>query len=47
MFASYMFDAMHLQWTQTLLGCVAAIMVPIPVLFYKYGEHIRAKSRLA
>jgi MFS transporter, DHA1 family, multidrug resistance protein len=47
MFASYMYDAMHLQWTNTLLGCVAAVMVPIPILFYKFGARIRQKSKLA
>lgn len=47
MFASYMYDAMRLEWTQTLLGCVAALLVPIPVLFYRYGAKIREKSKLA
>ena len=46
MFASYMYAGMSVQWAQTLLGCVAALMVPIPVLFYKYGSRIRQKSKL-
>ncbi len=47
MFAAYMYDGIHIQWTNTLLGCAAALMVPIPVLFMKFGTRIRAKSKLA
>lgn len=32
------------QWAGTLLGLLEALMVPIPIVFYKYGERIRAKS---
>lgn len=47
LFATYMFNGMGIQWASTLLGCVAAIMVPIPVIFYLYGHKIRAKSHFA
>ncbi|OTB14694.1 hypothetical protein K445DRAFT_75548 [Daldinia sp. EC12] len=45
LFATYMFNGLGIQWAATLLGCVAAILVPIPVLFYLYGHKIRAKSK--
>jgi DHA1 family multidrug resistance protein-like MFS transporter len=47
LFAKSMFDGMGIQWASTLLGCVAAALVPIPVVFYLYGHKIRAKSAYA
>ena len=47
LFSSYMFEGMGIQWASTLLGCVAAVLVPIPVIFYLYGHRIRAKSAFA
>ncbi|KAH9907885.1 MFS general substrate transporter [Xylariomycetidae sp. FL2044] len=47
LFATYMFNGLGIEWAATLLGCVAAILVPIPVVFYLYGHKIRAKSRFA
>ncbi|ORY58923.1 major facilitator superfamily transporter [Pseudomassariella vexata] len=32
------------QWAGTMLGLLELLMVPIPIIFYKYGERIRAKS---
>lgn len=42
-----MFDAMGVNWAGTLLGCVAVVLVPIPVAFYIYGARIRQKSKFA
>jgi len=42
-----MFEGMGIQWAATLLGAVAAALVPIPVIFYLYGHKIRAKSAFA
>jgi DHA1 family multidrug resistance protein-like MFS transporter len=42
-----MFNGMGIQWAATLLGCVAAVLVPIPVLFYLYGHKLRARSSFA
>lgn len=42
-----MFEGMGIQWASTVLGCVAAALVPIPVIFYLYGHKIRAKSKFA
>ncbi|KAG7285130.1 hypothetical protein NEMBOFW57_009751 [Staphylotrichum longicolle] len=47
LFSSYMFNGMGIEWASTLLGCVAAALVPIPVIFYLYGHKIRAKSAFA
>jgi DHA1 family multidrug resistance protein-like MFS transporter len=38
---------MGVQWASTLLGCVAACLVPIPMAFYFYGERLRMKSKFA
>lgn len=32
------------QWAGTLLGLLELVLVPIPIVFYKYGDRIRAKS---
>lgn len=47
LFATYMFNGMGVQWAMTLLGCVAILLVPIPILFIKYGARIRKKSKFA
>ncbi|KAF2024513.1 MFS general substrate transporter [Setomelanomma holmii] len=47
LFATYMFNGMGIEWASTLLGCVAAVLVPMPVVFYIFGKRIRAKSKFA
>jgi MFS transporter, DHA1 family, multidrug resistance protein len=47
LFSTYMFNGMGIQWASTLLGCVAAVLIPIPVIFYLYGAKIRQKSSFA
>ena len=47
LFATYMFNGMGIQWASTLLGCVAAALIPIPVIFYLYGHKIRQRSSFA
>ena len=42
-----MFKALGVNWSGTLLGCVAVILVPIPIAFYEYGAKIREKSKFA
>ena len=42
-----MFDNLGIQWAGTLLGCLAAAMVPIPICFYIFGKKLRAKSKFA
>lgn len=47
LFATYMFDGMGIEWASTLLGCIGLVLIPIPVIFYIYGEKIRAMSSYA
>ncbi|KAF2871686.1 major facilitator superfamily domain-containing protein [Massariosphaeria phaeospora] len=47
LFATYMFYGMGIQWASTLLGCIAAVCIPMPVIFYVLGKKIRAKSKFA
>ena len=42
-----MFSALGVNWTGTLLGCVATVLIPIPAAFWYYGERIRARSPYA
>jgi hypothetical protein len=42
-----MFNGMGIQWAGTLLGCVALLLVPIPVGFYLYGRKLRERSRFS
>jgi DHA1 family multidrug resistance protein-like MFS transporter len=47
LFATYMFEGLGVQWAGTLLGCVSACLVPIPIIFYYYGARIRKRSKFA
>ena len=38
-----MYRALGLGWGNSLLGFVAVALIPIPVLFVKYGEALRRK----
>lgn len=40
-----MYATLGLGWGNSLLGFVAVAMLPIPWLFYKYGERIRTHPR--
>ena len=42
-----MFNGMGIQWAATLLGCVALLLVPLPIAFLLYGKKIRGKSHFA
>ncbi|KAL4896529.1 major facilitator superfamily domain-containing protein [Aspergillus ambiguus] len=43
---SYMYAGIGANWSGTLLGLLEVIIIPIPVVFYKYGYKIREKSAL-
>jgi len=47
LFATYMFKGIGINWGMTLLGCVAALFIPMPFVFYFHGKKIRAKSKFA
>ena len=40
-----MYDALGLGWGNTLLGFIALIFIPVPILFKYYGERIRTNPR--
>ncbi|RSL50854.1 hypothetical protein CEP54_011719 [Fusarium duplospermum] len=41
-----MFDKLGMGWGNSLLGFIAAALIPAPWLFIKYGEHLRKKFEL-
>ncbi|KAJ5804459.1 uncharacterized protein N7518_000762 [Penicillium psychrosexuale] len=47
LFSKQMFINLGVQWAGTLLGCLALIMIPIPLLFIKYGPALRKRSKFA
>ncbi|KAK9248825.1 major facilitator superfamily domain-containing protein [Lipomyces tetrasporus] len=47
LFATAMFHNLHVQWAGTLLGCIALLLMPVPVLFFKYGKKLRKVSKYA
>ncbi|OAP64225.1 hypothetical protein AYL99_00197 [Fonsecaea erecta] len=47
LFARQMFDNLGIEWAGTLLGCIAALCVPIPVCFYFFGKKLRQRSKFA
>ena len=42
-----MFNGMGINYALTFLGCLAAVLVPMPVIFLLYGHKIRARSKFA
>lgn len=40
----YMYQSLGVGWGDTLLGFLALAFVPAPILFYRYGERLRAKT---
>ncbi|OAX40253.1 MFS general substrate transporter [Rhizopogon vinicolor AM-OR11-026] len=47
LFATQMYTALDPRWASTVLGCVACLMIPIPIVLKRYGPTLRAKSRFA
>jgi DHA1 family multidrug resistance protein-like MFS transporter len=47
LFSRQMMENLGTQWAGTMLGCIAVVMIPIPVLFKAYGPWLRGKSKLA
>ena len=46
-YATPLFLNLGTQWAGTLLGCISALLTPVPFLFYFYGKQIRSKSKYA
>lgn len=47
MFGKQMYDTLKPRYASVILGFIALAMEPIPFVFYKYGDRIRALSRNA
>lgn len=47
MAARPMFEGIGVHWTMTFLGCIAVLLVPAPMVFYKVGHKMREKSPYA
>lgn len=47
MAARPMYEGIGVHWTMTLLGCIAVLLAPAPLLFWKYGAKLRERSPYA
>lgn len=47
MAARPMYEGIGTHWTMTLLGCIAVILLPAPLLFWRYGRKLRSRSPYA
>ncbi|OJI88405.1 hypothetical protein ASPTUDRAFT_134689 [Aspergillus tubingensis CBS 134.48] len=45
LFSKQMFANLGVQWAGTLLGCLSAVMIPIPFLFRAYGPRLRGEGK--
>jgi hypothetical protein len=41
-----MYNKLGMGWGNSLLGFIAAALIPAPWLFIKYGEHLRKKFEI-
>jgi hypothetical protein len=42
-----MYDTLGVGWGNSLLGFIAVACVPVPLLFWIYGERMRTSARLS
>ncbi|KKA24446.1 hypothetical protein T310_1475 [Rasamsonia emersonii CBS 393.64] len=47
MFTTAMYQRLGVNWATSLLGFLAILFLPVPVLFYLFGARIRRRSRLS
>jgi DHA1 family multidrug resistance protein-like MFS transporter len=45
LFAPAMYDRLGVAWATSLLGFLCTALVPAPIIFYYYGERVRAMSK--
>ncbi|ETS61526.1 hypothetical protein PaG_04274 [Moesziomyces aphidis] len=43
--AEYMFEGLGYAWSCTLLAGIGLLGLPVPIILYRYGEHLRAKYK--
>ena len=42
-----MYDALGVGWGNSLLGFISVACIPVPVVFWIYGERLRMSKRLS
>ncbi|THU84213.1 MFS polyamine transporter [Dendrothele bispora CBS 962.96] len=47
LFTRQMFDRLSYKWANTLFGCIAVVMMPIPFILFFYGPSIRRRSKFS
>lgn len=46
LFGAEMYDVLGLGWGNSLLGFLAVASIPMPFIFFKYGERLRERSKV-
>ncbi|TFK29161.1 MFS general substrate transporter [Coprinopsis marcescibilis] len=47
LFATQMYESLNPRWASTVLGCIAAVLMPLPFVLIKFGPRLRRYSRYA
>lgn len=47
LFAVAMYHTLGVDWATSLLGFLTVVFLPVPVLFYVYGQKIRRMSKFS
>ncbi|KAK8854610.1 hypothetical protein IAR55_003349 [Kwoniella newhampshirensis] len=47
LFATQMYEKLGTQWASSVLGFIALLMAPIPMVLMMYGSRLRARSRFS
>ena len=42
-----LYEGIGVHWTMTLLGCIAAVLAPAPLIFWRFGRKLRKRSKYA
>lgn len=45
LFASYMYRKLGVDWATSTLGFISIAMIPIPIMFYRFGHRVRSWSK--
>lgn len=40
-----MYKTLGLGWGNTLLGFLCIVMIPLPIVFYRFGKHLRKMEK--
>ncbi|KAJ5363611.1 MFS general substrate transporter [Penicillium cataractarum] len=38
-------NSLHINWSTSLLGFISLFLVPLPLIFFRYGPYLRSKSK--